>query len=159
MAGQEWPHLSLGLRYDLEVIPIDETDNPLFSDPNAYPVDKNNVAPRFGVVWNPDGAGRSVVRGGYGLFYDRTLLGTIDNFLFDLKYSRSFIAEFPQNAADPGPSNGRFPTDPTLVNPGMSELTPAQRAPSIRGTAGRRAPEYGDGDLGRPRANPTVFIS
>jgi Carboxypeptidase regulatory-like domain len=120
--------LSLGLRYDLEVIPIDETDNPLFSDPNAYPVDKNNVAPRFGVVWNPDGAGRSVVRGGYGLFYDRTLLGTIDNFLFDLKYSRSFIAEFPQNAADPGPSNGRFPTDPTLVNPGMSELTPAQRA-------------------------------
>ena len=120
--------LSLGVRYDLEVMPIDETGNPLFSDPNAYPVDKNNFAPRLGLVWNPDGQGKSVVRAGYGLFYDRTLLGTVDNLLFDTKYSSSFIASFPQNAADPGPAAGRFPTDPTLNTPTVGQLTPAVRA-------------------------------
>ena len=120
--------LSLGVRYDLEVMPINEEGNPLFSDPSRYPVDKNNLAPRLGVIWNPDGQGKSVVRAGYGVFYDRTLLGLVDNFLFDTKYSRSFIAAFPQNAADPGPGNGRFPTDPSLNTPTVGALTPAVRA-------------------------------
>jgi hypothetical protein len=120
--------LSLGLRYDLEVLPIDETTNPLFKNPNAYPVDKNNLAPRLGVIWNPDGKGRSVVRGGYGIFYDRTLLGTVDDYLINTKYSNSFTATFPQNAADPGPSRGEFPTDPTLSTGVTTEITPAARA-------------------------------
>ncbi len=29
--------LSIGLRYDLEIQPITELDNPYFSDPSAYP--------------------------------------------------------------------------------------------------------------------------
>jgi hypothetical protein len=120
--------LSLGVRYDLEVMPINEEDNPFFSDPSKYPVDKNNVGPRLGLVWNPDGQGKSVVRAGYGIFYDRTLLGTVDDFLFATKYSKSFIAQFPQNAADPGPPRGQFPTDPTLNTPTVSRLAPAVRA-------------------------------
>jgi Carboxypeptidase regulatory-like domain/TonB dependent receptor-like, beta-barrel len=114
--------LSLGVRYDLEVTPIDERDNPLFRDPSKYPVDKNNVAPRLGFVWNPDGEAKSVVRGGYGMFYDRTLLGTIDDILFATKYSQSFTADFPQANVDPGPSNGRYPTEPVLNTPSIETV-------------------------------------
>lgn len=120
--------LSLGIRYDLEVTPIDEFNNPLFSDRNKYPVDRNNVAPRLGFVWNPDGQSKSVVRGGYGIFYDRTLLGTIDDFLFATKYSNSFIADFPQSNPDPNPGRGLFPTEPVLNTPTITALTPAARA-------------------------------
>ena len=49
----------------------------------------------MGIVWNPDGESKSVIRAGYGIFYDRTLLGTVDNFLTDYKYSPSFTANFP----------------------------------------------------------------
>jgi hypothetical protein len=121
--------LSLGVRYDLEIIPIKEDPgNPLFSDPSKYPVDKDNVAPRLGFIWNPDGRGKSVLRGGYGVFYDRTLLGTVDNFLFDTKYSRTFTATFPQTAPDPGPSRGQLPTEFVLNTPTVNQLTPAIRS-------------------------------
>jgi Carboxypeptidase regulatory-like domain/TonB dependent receptor len=120
--------LSLGLRYDLEVTPVNEKNNSLFSDASKYPVDKNNIAPRVGLVWNPDGVGKSVVRGGYGIFYDRTLLGTIDDLFFANKYSTSFTANFPQDNPDPGPAAGRLPSEPVLNITDPSQLTPAVRA-------------------------------
>jgi hypothetical protein len=121
--------LSMGLRYDLEIMPIEEDPgNPLFTDPSKYPVDKNNFAPRLGFIWDPGGQGRSAVRAGYGMFYDKTLLGTVDNFFTDTKYASSFEANFPQLGPDLGPRNGQFPTDPTLMTPRVDQLTPAVRA-------------------------------
>lgn len=109
--------LSAGLRYDLELIPIDETDNPLFPEGNKdYPVDWNNIAPRIGITHTLDDEGRSVLRGGYGIFYNRTVLGAIDDALEQSKFTTSNVLAFPVNAADPGPSRGQFPTDPFLVN-------------------------------------------
>ena len=48
-----------GVRYDLEIIPLDETGNPLFSPGQAAPTDKNNISPRV-VVYPFDGCGRQV---------------------------------------------------------------------------------------------------
>jgi hypothetical protein len=109
--------LSIGLRYDLEIIPLDETDNPLFpANDKNYPVDKNNFSPRVGFSHSLDDAGRMVVRAGYGRFYNRTILGAIDDTMEFGKYTLSNVVQFPANAADPGPAAGRFPTDPLLVN-------------------------------------------
>ena len=63
------------------------------------------------------------------MFFDRTLMGTLDDVLFASKYSNSFIADFPQNAPDPGPAAGRLPADPVLNTPSITApLTPAIRA-------------------------------
>ena len=109
--------LSAGIRYDLEVIPLEQRDNPLFTGSGKdYAVDKNNVAPRLGFTYALDEENRSVVRAGYGLFYNRTILGAIDDVVEFSKFTSSAVLFFPNNAADPGPSAGRFPTDPYLAN-------------------------------------------
>jgi hypothetical protein len=109
--------LSLGLRYDLEVIPLDETDNPLFPAGNKKsPTDTNNFGPRIGFTHSLDAAGKSVIRGGWGIFYNRTILGALDDTLEFGKSTSSAVVTFPANSADAGPSAGRLPTDPYLVN-------------------------------------------
>jgi hypothetical protein len=104
--------LSLGLRYDLEKIPIPETDDPLVT---TYPVDKNNFAPRVGVTYDL-GGGKSLVRGGYGRFYDKTHLEVIGGLWTATPFTSSFTTNFPIAGPDLGPRNGQLPTDPLLVN-------------------------------------------
>jgi hypothetical protein len=109
--------LSIGVRYDLEYIPLDEKDNPLFPANNKhYPVDKNNISPRIGFTHALDDEGRSVIRGGYGMFYNRTILGAVDDTMEFSKFTSSNVVNFPNAAIDGGPRAGRFPVDPLLVN-------------------------------------------
>jgi hypothetical protein len=107
--------VTVGVRYDLEIIPMDETDNPLFSAGQKYPIDRNNIAPRVGFTRQLNADGKSLVRAGYGIFYNRTLLGTIGDAVAFPKFTTSISALFP-NDTDPGPSHGQLPTDPFLVN-------------------------------------------
>ena len=109
--------LSLGVRYDVQVAPIDSgRDNPLFSEVGAghRPVDANNVAPRLGFAY--DLGGDSVFRGGYGLFYERLWVNRFENFVRRGVFANSFQAEFPLDDADPGPALGLRPTHPLLAD-------------------------------------------
>jgi hypothetical protein len=108
--------LNAGLRYDLEIVPIPEIDNPMFASSDDYPIDTNNLAPRLGFAWDPRGDGRDVLRGGYGLFYDRTHFELIGGIYTNGVFSNSFTRNFPIAGPDPNPREGEFPTDPFLVN-------------------------------------------
>ena len=117
---------SVGLRYDMEVLPLKEKDNPKFSSEDAYPVDKNNLSPRIGLTVALNDAATSVVRGGWGLFYQKTPFTFVTGVVSAGVFSDSFIAQLcgPATApicpsatqVDPGPSAGRLPTSPFLVN-------------------------------------------
>ena len=109
--------LSAGLRYDLEILPTPNQDNPMFADdPDGYPRDANNVSPRVGFSWALDDEAKSAVRGGFGIFYQRTsytfLTGMFDS---QALFSTSFERQFPVNDIDRGPRLGAFPTDPLLA--------------------------------------------
>jgi hypothetical protein len=107
--------LSLGLRYDLEVTPIPETDDPITGE-GHYPVDKNNIQPRVGFSYDVDGGGRRLVRGGYGRFFEKTHFELIGGLYTGTPFTSSFTRTFPLTGADPNPRQGMFPTEPVLVN-------------------------------------------
>jgi hypothetical protein len=107
---------NLGIRYDIDFTPLDETGNKYFSNASAYPVDKNNLSPRVGFTYTLDEAGKSLLRTGWGLFYDKTNFGLLNSYVTSGVNAASVTAQFPADAIDPGPRAGRLPTDPMLKN-------------------------------------------
>ena len=58
--------------------------------------DRHDWAPRIGFAWNPDGNGKTSIRGGFGIFYD--ILKAEDNFQFNGQppfFSLANISAFP----------------------------------------------------------------
>jgi outer membrane receptor protein involved in Fe transport len=142
--------LNFGLRYDLYGLPVD-VDGRLVNfvpeqfrvgaPPNGFvqaeggplagvpevektlvPVDKNNFAPRIGFAYRVDDSGRLVVRGGYGIYYDRISTRFANTQLFNYPYLALGVGlpGLLRTFADPFvpiPQPPTFPTAATLPSP------------------------------------------
>jgi Carboxypeptidase regulatory-like domain/TonB dependent receptor-like, beta-barrel len=106
--------LNLGLRYDYFGLPVDSQGRLVNFLPDQFrigappngivqaeggqlagvpavdetvvPTDKNNFAPRIGFAYRADHDGKIVVRGGYGIYYDRFSTRFVNTQLFNFPY-------------------------------------------------------------------------
>jgi hypothetical protein len=104
-AQDEWkltPSLTLnaGIRYDLQFLKTIATDT-------------DNVSPRAGFAWSPGKSRRTVVRGSFGLFYDRVPLRALANALLSQSGQINVSLSPTQNGAPVFPNI--LPSVPTNV--------------------------------------------
>lgn len=99
--------LDVGVRYDWQTV---------FHD-------NNNVAPRASFAYMPDQSGHTVIRGGAGIFYDRTGPGPIQDLLrFDGQHLQQVVLVDPSypNPLAPGQSLGSEPSNTVVLAPDVT---------------------------------------
>lgn len=90
--------LNAGLRYEYELLPFPQRPNAALDSvfgkvgaTSVFPEDRNNFGPRVGAAWEPLGAGRGVVRAGYGFYFGRLPGATIRSALANTALAVSTI--------------------------------------------------------------------
>jgi outer membrane receptor protein involved in Fe transport len=115
--------LSAGLRYEYNSPPVDAGDRANIYDPatqslvrvgtaglprGGYAPDRNNWAPRIGFAWRP-GQRRTVLRSGYGIYYDQSALASGEGLYFNAPYFDFKLyfplQQLPLSLSDPFPGN------------------------------------------------------
>jgi hypothetical protein len=102
--------LLYGVRYDLYDVPQANPNAP-FEASRDFRIDKNNWAPRFGVVWTLGADRRSVVRANTGIMYDQPLLAMYEQALTADGTNRRAAASFQ-------PTTPNAPAFPNVLSAG-----------------------------------------
>ncbi|MEO7673504.1 MAG: TonB-dependent receptor, partial [Pyrinomonadaceae bacterium] len=102
--------INFGLRYDLYRIPKADSTSP-FPASQKFNVDKNNFAPRFGIVYSlREGNRPTIIRLGAGIYYDQPLLAMYQRALQNNGNPKFFSFSFR------GSNNGTIPPSPPSPN-------------------------------------------
>ncbi|HEY0097512.1 MAG TPA: TonB-dependent receptor [Pyrinomonadaceae bacterium] len=127
--------ISAGLRYEYNSPPVDVEDRANLYDPatrtlsrvgtngiprGGYAPDRNNFAPRLGLAYTLNESGTTVVRGGYGVYYDQPALAPGEGLYFNAPYfdfNLYFSLEgLPLTVNNPFPSNFPVPLPDTALS-------------------------------------------
>jgi Carboxypeptidase regulatory-like domain len=119
--------LTAGLRYEYNSPPVDAADRANLYDPATQALvqvgmggiprggsqpDRNNYAPRLGLAWHPAHR-NTVVRAGYGIYYDQSSLATGEGLYFNPPYFDFKLyfpfGQLPLSLSDPFPADFPIP--------------------------------------------------
>lgn len=100
--------VNLGLRYELFLRPNGNL-NPAFPATGVIPQDYNNFAPRLSAAYDPIGDGRTVLRAGYGIYYNTTVAQTFNTFLRGNAKSVLNVLLTPDQPGAPAFTRGQVP--------------------------------------------------
>jgi len=134
--------LNFGMRYEFNSPPVDPADRASLYNPATgaisqvgadglpragYAADRNNFGPRFGFAWSP-GDRKTVLRGGYGIYFDQSALAPSEGLYFSAPYFdfRLFVtsAQFPLTLQNPWPDNFPFPAPASAFTFNQGMRTP-----------------------------------
>ena len=93
--------LNVGVRYDLQFL-------------KSITTQTNVVSPRAGFAWTPFASRRTVVRGGYGLFYDRIPLRALANALLSAG-NTTVVSNLQQLSISLSPGQAGAPAFPNIL--------------------------------------------
>lgn len=121
--------VSAGLRYDYIAPPVDKDDRANLYDLSlgtvvpvgtggiprgGYEPDRNNFAPRAGFSWAADADGQTIVRGGYGIYFNQGALATAEGLYFNPPYFDLSVNIASTTLSNPfPPAAGFFPQSAT----------------------------------------------
>jgi carboxypeptidase family protein len=110
--------------------------------------DRNNFGPRLSFAWDPFKTNRTVVRGGYGIFYNRAMLRTLDDFLLT---SNAVTIDTNNDAAERLLAELQFPGVLAAGDTRVSQFGVRESGFLRRLSAGFRIPESYQASLGIER--------
>jgi hypothetical protein len=184
--------LQLGIRYDYEGLPnvVSALTAPTagftpFNGINNHPSDKNNFGPRVGFAYDIFGTGKTVLHGGYGLYYGRITNGNLGTALqttgsplsqssTTVSHSTGLSSEsaFPFILSPSQLGSSAKPTAyflaPNLQNPQVHEFDLILQqevghgtvvSASYLGALGRELPNFLDVNLNPATTNETITVA
>jgi outer membrane receptor protein involved in Fe transport len=111
--------LNLGVRYDYTDLPQPTVTNPDYPATGSIPSYKKQFAPRIGFAYALDSQSKTVLRGGYGMFYGRYPGGLINTFFLGNGLYQKSVTLNSSNASD----KAAGPVFPNVLS-GAATFTP-----------------------------------